>query len=235
MNQVFESCKAITFDLFGTILDLEGSIKPHISEFLQDFQTEITSEGFWQQFRHRQRIEQYQDSLMGLGHSGYLETVKKSFNYVCELNKMETTVNQVDTFMDNWKLLSPFPDCLDGLKKMEKRFSLVALSNGNPWFLEHLVKNRIKHPFDAIISVEKVGSFKPYPGVYRRAALEIALEPNEIIMVSSNSFDVMGARTCGFRGIYVNRYNLPFEDTYEQFKPDLTVVNFEDLSRALLM
>ena len=118
---------------------------------------------------------------------------------------------------------------------MEKRFSLVALSNGNPWFLEHLVKNRIKHPFDAIISVEKVGFFKPYPGVYRRAALEIGLEPNEIIMVSSNSFDVMGARTCGFRGVYVNRYNLPFEDTYEQYKPDLTVANFEDLSRALLM
>ena len=75
----------------------------------------------------------------------------------------------------------------------------------------------------------KIPSKKNLNGKY------VALEPNEIIMVSSNSFDVMGARTCGFRGVYVNRYNLPFEDTYEQFKPDLTVVNFEDLSRALLM
>ena len=72
MNQVFESCKAITFDLFGTILDLEGSIKPLIYELLEVFHTEVCSEGFWHQFRYRQRIVQYQDSLMGLGHSGYI-------------------------------------------------------------------------------------------------------------------------------------------------------------------
>jgi FMN phosphatase YigB (HAD superfamily) len=50
-------------------------------------------------------------------------------------------------------------------------------------------------------------------------------------MVSANSFDVMGARACGFRGAYINRYRLPFEDT--PFQPDLTVKDFTELAAAL--
>ena len=60
------------------------------------------------------------------------------------------------------------------------------------------------------------------------------MEPGELIMVSSNSFDVMGARTCGLRGIYVNRYNLPFEDTDAQYEPDLTVGDFAAMADHLL-
>ncbi|MCI0804599.1 MAG: HAD-IA family hydrolase, partial [Chloroflexi bacterium] len=105
---------------------------------------------------------------------------------------------------------------------------------GNPWFLDHLVKNRIKYDFDNVMSVEDVGSFKPAPAVYRRAARNLGMEPSEIIMVSANSFDVMGARTCGFRGAYVNRYDLPFEDTHKQYEPDVTVKNFAELADALL-
>jgi FMN phosphatase YigB (HAD superfamily) len=51
-------------------------------------------------------------------------------------------------------------------------------------------------------------------------------------MVSSNSFDVMGARACGFRGAYVNRYQLPYEDT--PYLPDITVADFTALAQALL-
>ena len=75
--------------------------------------------------------------------------------------------------------------------------------------------------------------FKPKSGVYRRAARNLQLEPGEIIMVSANSFDVMGARSCGFRGVYVNRYDLPFEATHEIYEPDLTVADFTQLSFEL--
>ena len=99
--------------------------------------------------------------------------------------------------------------------------------------MEHLVKNRIKFDFHKIISVDEVGYFKPKPGVYRKAASNLNMEPNEIIMVSANSFDVMGARTCGLRGIYVNRYNLPFEETIEKYKPDIIVSDFSELLAVL--
>jgi 2-haloacid dehalogenase len=57
------------------------------------------------------------------------------------------------------------------------------------------------------------------------------MEPDEIMMVSSNSFDVVGARACGYRGAYVNRYALPYEDM--PYRPDITVKDFTELARAL--
>jgi len=95
-----------------------------------------------------------------------------------------------------------------------------------------LVKNRIGWNFDGVISVQVAGAFKPHPGVYLRAASLLGLEPGECLMVSANSFDVMGARACGFRGAYVNRYQLPFEDT--PFEPDLVVRDFRELATGLM-
>ncbi len=233
-------CKALTFDLFGTVLDLGGSLTPFIAEFIRgrdapDSPTgRVDAGAFWAELRHRQRIEQYQDSLVELGHTGYLETAQKAFVYVAKLNNLPPTPNEVDAFMQGWQHLSPFPDCLPALERMKSSYKLVALSNGNPWFLDHLVENRIKFEFDDIISVEVAGAFKPHPGVYRSAARKSKMEPSELIMVSSNSFDVMGARTCGLRGIYVNRYNLPFEDTDAQYEPDLTVDDFAAMADHLL-
>jgi 2-haloacid dehalogenase len=51
-------------------------------------------------------------------------------------------------------------------------------------------------------------------------------------MVSANSFDVMGARACGMRGAFVNRYALPYEDS--PHVPDVTVTNFTELADSLL-
>ena len=66
---------------------------------------------------------------------------------------------------------------------------------------------------------------------YRRAATILGLEVGECMMVSSNSFDVMGARSCGMRGAFVNRDRLPYEDT--PYQPDVTVSDFAGLAEAL--
>lgn len=229
-------CRALTFDLFGTVLDLGGSLTPYIAEFVlgRDAIDRVDPDAFWGQLRHRQRIEQYQDSLLQLGHTGYLETARKAFVYVARLNDLAPSDDEVDAFMRGWQQLSPFPDVADGLRRLDEQFDLVALSNGNPWFLDHLVRNRIKFEFHDVISVEVVGAFKPHPGVYRSAARLLNMEPAEIIMVSSNSFDVLGARTCGLRGIFVNRESVPFEDTDRQYLPDLQVADFGGMADALL-
>ena len=83
-----------------------------------------------------------------------------------------------------------------------------------------------------VISVQVAGAFKPHPGIYLRAAGILGLEVNECLMVSANSFDVMGARACGYRGAFVNRYGLPYEDT--PYLPDITVPDFTRLAEVLL-
>jgi len=223
--------KALTFDLFGTVLDLGGSLTPFIAGFLKAKGSEASPHRIWEQWRYRQRIEQYQDNIMMLGHSGYLETARRAFVYTLGLNGVEASRDEVQEFMKAWQELSPFPDVIPGLQRLKERYRLVALSNGEPHFLDHLAKNRIRWEFDRVISVQVAGAFKPHPGVYLRAASILGLEVGECLMVSANSFDVMGARACGFRGAFVNRYQLPYEDT--PFQPDVVVKGFSELADRL--
>ena len=227
----FEQVQALTFDLFGTILDLGGSLTPFIAEMLKKKGTDTTAEQFWQQWRYRQRLEQFQDTIMMLGHGGYLETVRRAFVYVLALNKIEMSEEEVKTFLACWQDLSPFPEVRAGLKKLAAYYKLVGLSNGDPAFLDHLAKNRIQWDFDDVISVTTMGAFKPHPAVYRRAAQILGLEVGACMMVSTNSFDVVGARACGLRGAYVNRYDLPYEDS--PYRADVTVTDFTELAEAI--
>ena len=229
----FVSTKALTFDLFGTILDLGGSLTPFISESLDAHAaTDVSADTFWEQWRYRQRIEQYQDTIMMLGHSGYLETVRRALHYTLRRNSIDVLPDTVKEFMHGWEQLSPFPEVLPALSRLQSRYQLVVLSNGDPAFLDYLVRERVAWEFDDVISVTSVGAFKPHPAVYRAAAGELGLAVNECLMVSANSFDIMGARACGYSGAFVNRYKLPYEET--PYQPDVTVEDFTALADALL-
>ena len=221
--------KALTFDLFGTILDLGESLTPYIGEFLEAKGADVSADRFWDQWRARQRIEQYQDTLVMLGHSGYLETVRRAFVYTLNLNGIQTSSDEVKDFMGAWDKLSPFPEVIPALERLKSRYQLVILSNGDPHFLDHLAKNRVRWDFDDIISVTDVGAFKPHPAVYRYAAISrLRLKVEECLMVSANSFDVMGAKVCGYKAAFVNRYGLPYEDS--PYLPDVTVADFTELA-----
>lgn len=228
---MFRSIQALTFDLFGTVLDLAGSLTPHIDCFLKDHASPVAADVFWNDWRRRQRLEQYQDNIVQMGHSGYLTVARRACVYTLRLHAVEASNERIDTLMDAWWQLAPFADVLPALQRLQERFRLVALSNGEQPFLKHLSSDRIGWDFDHIFSVQEVGAFKPHPGVYRRAAQVLDLDLNQCLMVSSNSFDVMGARMCGYRGIYVDRYGLPFEDT--PFVPDAQVDDFCQLADLL--
>lgn len=167
-----------------------------------------------------------------LGHSGYLTVARRACVYTIQLNGIEASGTEVDQLMSSWQQLNAFPEVVSALERIRTKYRLVALSNGEPDFLEHLAKNCIQWEFDRIISVQVAGAFKPHPGVYRRAAQILELEVGECLMVSTNSFDVMGARMCGFRGAFVNRGKLPYEDT--SYQPDVTVADFTELADALM-
>ena len=221
----------LAFDIFGTVLDLTGSMTPPTRRFLEKKGAGVSAEKFWDQWRARQRIEQYQDSLMSLGHAGYLETCRKALIYCLRLNDIPFTDAEVREVMQAWRELSPYADVAEGLRRLKKRYQLVALSNGEQPYLEHLEKERMRFGFDALISVQRAGVFKPHPAVYRTGAMTLGLEPHQIMMVAAHAFDVMGARACGYRGAYVNRYRLPYEET--PFKPDFEVRDFVELAGKL--
>jgi 2-haloacid dehalogenase len=226
-----EDIRALTFDVLGTVLDLGGSLTPHIDRFLKASGSSLEAQRFWEQWRYRQRIEQYQDSLVMLGHSGYLETARRALVYTLRLNGFSGSSDETTQIMQGWQELNPFPDVVPTLPLLASCYRLVALSNGNADYLSHLVRNRVKFAFNDVISVDSFGAFKPHPAVYRGAARSLGLALGEIMMVSSHAFDAMGARACGYRSAYVNRYALPYDDT--PYLPDVTVQDFAELVSAI--
>jgi len=224
-----ETVTTLTFDIFGTVLNLSDSIVPRLEKLLRSCNAPETIKGddVWQHWRQRQRIEQYQDNLLMIGHSGYLAVKKKSLLYSLRTMKIEFNYEQIEEFMNIYNELTPFEDAVNGLYRLAKKYKLVVLSNGEENFLNHLATNQIGIDFHAILSAEMVGQFKPHPSVYRFAAMNLGLEPNEIMMVASHAFDILGARHSGFRGAYVNRYDLPYDES--EFKPDIITEDFNKL------
>ena len=228
----FARVKYLAFDIFGTVMDLSGSLTGPAGDFLAAHGSRMSGEAFYAEWRERQRIEQYQDNLLMLGHSGYLETCRRAFVYCLKKHNVVYTDEAVREFMKACKGLQPFGDAIQGLRELEGRYRLVALSNGEQWYLEELLGNNVPVGFNAIISVDQVGAFKPSPGIYRKAVQRLGCEPSEIMMVAAHSFDILGAQACGFRAAYVNRYGLPTEES--EYQPDIIVEDFVELASRLL-
>lgn len=221
----------LTFDAFGTILDLGGSHSPRLGEFLEAKGFEMTAAELWDRWRNRQRLQQYEDNQFCTGHFGYLDSSRRALIYTLSAAKLPFDDADIRRIMEGWQELKTFPDVLRGLERLRTKFKLVVLSNGERDYLAQVVKNRIRFDFDAVISVEDVGVFKPSPQVYRYAARVLKAEPCELMMVSAHSFDALGARASGYRAAYVNRYDLPYDETPYQF--DIEARDFLDLADKL--
>ena len=231
-DRSLERVKYLTFDIFGTVMDLTGSLAGPAGNFLAANGSTMTGQAFYADWRERQRIEQYQDNLLMLGHSGYLETCRRAFVYCLKKHNVSYTADAVREFMKVYMDLQPYDDAIEGLLSLGDRYKLVALSNGEQWYLEKLLGNNVPVEFDAIISVDQVGAFKPAPGIYRKAVQRLGCEPGEIMMVAAHAFDILGAQACGFKAAYVNRYKLPTEDS--EYQPDIIVDDFVELAEHLL-
>lgn len=223
--------RTLTFDAFGTILDLSRSHAPHLGEFLKSKSSEVSADELWDRWRSRQRIEQYQDNQFYAGHYGYLDSSRRALIYTLRASKLPFDDADISRIMEGWQELNPFPDVAPGLARLRSKFKLVVLSNGERDYLAQVVKNRIRFDFDGVISVEDVGVFKPSPQVYRYAARVLKAEPCELMMVSAHGFDAVGARASGYRAAYVNRYDLPYDETPYQF--DVEALDFLDLANKL--
>ncbi len=224
----------LTFDIFGTVLDLGGSLAEPAGRFIAERGSAVSGQQFWKDWRDRQRIEQYQDNLFMLGHSGYRETCRRAFIYCLRLHGVDFEYADVASFMAIYDELRPYDDAVSGLRRLadDGRYQLVALSNGEQSYLEKLAQDNIGIPFAHVISVQNAGAFKPHPAVYRTAARMMGREAAQILMVAAHSFDITGARACGYRAAYVNRYNLPREES--PYQADFEVADFHQLAERLL-
>ena len=215
-----KNIKAIIFDAYGTLFDVNSAAEK-CKERLGD-----KWEGFANYWRTTQLEYTWLRSLMKR-HKDFWQitedSLDKSMNFYNIDNSMRSEL------LNLYKVLSPFTEVSDALKKLKKsNYKLAILSNGTPDLLNELVvSNQLKDIFDDIFSVEEVGIFKPDSKVYDLPINKYNIEKNEVLFLSANTWDVSGAGNYGYNTVWVNRNNNIFDKL--DFEPNKQISNLLEL------
>ncbi len=115
--------------------------------------------------------------------------------------------------LDAYQTLGAFPDARTVLRELKSRGRQTAiLSNGSPAMLTSAVRAaQLEQELDAVLSVDAIRMYKPRPEVYRLVTDHFRVAPGDVVFVSSNRWDIMGATAFGFRTAWVNRAGMPEE------------------------
>ena len=131
--------------------------------------------------------------------------------------------------MDAYRTLDAFPDARATLEALKARKrSTAILSNGSPAMLAAAIEAAQLGPFlDAVLSVDAVRMYKPRPEAYRLVIERFGVAPSDVAFVSSNRWDVMGARAFGFNAAWINRGRMPEE--YPDMAPSQVLTDLSGL------
>jgi 2-haloacid dehalogenase len=105
-----------------------------------------------------------------------------------------------------WHRLKPWPDAVEGLTRLKKRYVIAPLSNGNVSLLTEMAK-QANIPWDCILSTELVRHYKPDKETYLMPGDFFDLPPGEVMMVAAHDGDLQSAQALGLRTAFVHRPN----------------------------
>jgi len=197
--------KVLAFDVFGTVVDWRAGVAAEISAVANERRLTIDAGAFADAWRskylpylNRIRNGEMPWQVLDGVHRASLREV------ISELSLPSLTEADLDHLVLAWHHLPPWPDAVAGMTRLRSRFVLATLSNGG---MAHLVDlNRASRlPFDCVLSVELVRTYKPDPRVYRLVPDLLAVRPEESMMVASHPYDLAAAARQGMRTAFVPR------------------------------
>ena len=216
--------KGIVFDMYGTVADL-SAVTAACQDLVEDAET------FGTLWRRKQLEYTFLVTMMG-DYKGFLELTRSALDFTCEALGAGLSDEEMSKLMQQWLEPSPYADAVGGLERLRGTCPLMILSNGTPDMLRLGLEHAgLDEYFDAVLSVEEVRAFKPDPRVYNLAHERVGAPREEILFVSSNSFDVVGARKYGFYTAWIKRLDGPLDPL--GFTPNRIVTDFRELAELV--
>lgn len=215
-----KSVKALVFDAYGTLFDVH-SVTEAVDRRFPGRGSEVSNG-----WRTRQLEYSWLRSLMGR-YEDFWRLTEAALIATCHAMKLPLDAGARAELMQAYLTLAPFPEVKKALAALS-RMPLAILSNGSPKMLEEVVMNAgLTGIFSHVISVNEVRVYKPSAAAYQLAVKKMGVTAGEIGFVSSNFFDVAGAKVFGFRTHWVNRSEAPAEEL--GVSPDATLKSLTDL------
>jgi 2-haloacid dehalogenase len=199
--------RAIAFDAYGTLFDVY-SVGALAEQLFPGKGTDLAAQWRDTQIAYT-RIRTLSDR-----YAPFWQVTEDALVFSARKLGLDLTDDSRRRLMGQYACLSAFPENLGALKELKKLgLPLAILSNGTPQMLDIAVKSAgMNGLFDHILSVEAVKKYKTAPEAYRLGPDAFGLPPREILFVSSNCWDAIGATWFGYTTFWINRGGQPLEE-----------------------
>lgn len=236
MTKNFLSIKALTFDVFGTVVDYRTSIINELKQLGKDKAVIADWEAFADKWRGGYWPAMDQVRQGELEWKSIDQLLRMVLDQLLDEFQIELTEDETVHLNKAWHRLAPWPDSVPGLTRLKNKYTLVTLSNGNISLLANMAKYS-GLPWDVILSSELARHYKPDKEVYITAASLLDLDYEEIMMVAAHRYDLDAAAEIGFRTAYLSR---PLEfgpngktDEAPDMPYDIIATDMNDLAQKL--
>ena len=213
--------RAFVFDAYGTLLDVHAAIGRHRAVAGPD------ADRFSETWRSKQ-LEYSWTLTLADRYVDFWTLTQRALDFaLARFPSVDRALRP--QLLDAYWTLEAFADARAALRGIKARgFSTAILSNGSPEMLAAAVDAAgVGGDLDAVLSVDAIRRYKPRAEVYALVTQRFGIAPAEVVFVSSNRWDVMGAASFGFRTAWINRANAP--DEYEP-APDAILADLDGLA-----
>lgn len=197
--------RALAFDVFGTVVDWRGSIIREGEAFGRERGLAVDWAALADAWRagYQPAMARVRSGELGWTridalHRMILDSLLPRFGLAGLSEADKAHLNRV------WHRLDPWPDSVEGLARLRRRFVIATLSNGNVSLLVNMAK-RAGLPWDCIFSAETFRHYKPDAETYLGVAELLDLRPAELMMVAAHKDDLRAARRAGLATAFVRR------------------------------
>ena len=229
--------KAVTFDVFGTVVDWRTSIAREVESLAVKKQFVVDGERFADAWR-----KLYQPSMKKVRDGKIPWTVLDDLHRTNLLEVLEAfgidqlSEEEIEHLNRAWHRLDPWPDAVAGLQRLKQHYIIGTLSNGNVALIVNMAKFS-GLPWDVVLGAEIARHYKPQPEAYLKSAEILGLKPRECMLVAAHNGDLAAAGRCGFQTAFVPR---PTEygseqttDLAAEYDCDLVAGDFIELAQIL--
>jgi 2-haloacid dehalogenase len=215
------SARVYVFDAYGTLFDVHAAIARHRAAAGGD------ADRFSEIWRTKQLEYTWTLTLAGR-YADFWTLTEQALDYA--FDRVPSVSRELrGKLLEAYLRLDAFADARAALTALKARgLQIAILSNGSPRMLGTAVEASGIGPLcDAVLSIDAVRMYKPRPEVYALVIDRFGVTPGDVVFVSSNRWDIMGAASFGFRTVWVNRSRMPQE--YADRPPDAAVPDLSAL------
>ena len=210
--------KSCVFDAYGTLFDINSAARRCANEpgreKFSEYWTEISA-------RWREKQLSYSWLLTILKqYADFWEITENALDYALDTVGLSSDSELKQRLLKLYAELDSYSEVRSVLSELkDKGISCSILSNGSKLMLNSAIQSsRIENLIDKVMSVDDVRTFKPDPLVYRLVIDSLSCQTKEVLFISSNGWDIVGAASYGFQTMWINRFGAPIDRL--PFKPD---------------